>query len=252
MKCLFAALSLLWITEIASANAQTLEDRLRDQLRQTTEQLRQVQEGQASLQTRVTSAEGERDSLKKQVQALQAQTSRPRAAASDAELAALRQQVAVDRSALSQASTDVQAAQGERVRLQTLVSNQATMLAACRQKNEQLLKVSYEILDKFEHVDMWDTMNLAEPFVQDTRVNLEKIAQDYGDRIYDGKFDPRAVKLRTPQSNPAAVASPSAQPARQPAPAVPQPATPSTAPLSTTLPTQTAPTPDKQAASGQP
>jgi DNA repair exonuclease SbcCD ATPase subunit len=197
------------------AAAQSLEDRLRDQLRQTTEQLRQLQDGQAALQARATAAEAERDNLKKQVAALQAQVSHPQIKRNDAAMAALQSQVTRDKGALSQAASSVQEAQAEHERLQTTVTNQATMLSVCQQKNAQLLKISSDILDKFEHVDWWDDMNLAEPFVQDTRVNLQKVAQDYGDQIYDAKFDPRTVKLA-----PANAQKPANAPATQnPAPA---------------------------------
>jgi uncharacterized protein (DUF4415 family) len=178
--------------------AQSLEDRLRDQLRQTTEQLRQQQDGQAALQARATAAEAERDSLRKQVAVLQSQASHVPHSHNDAESQALQAQVAKDRDALSQAASSVHEAQAEHDRLQTTVTNQATMLTACQQKNATLLKISYDILDKFQHVDWWDDVNLAEPFVQDTRVNLQKVAQDLGDQIYDAKFDPRAVKLGGP------------------------------------------------------
>ncbi|HEX3943502.1 MAG TPA: hypothetical protein VHW69_05385 [Rhizomicrobium sp.] len=180
------------------AAAQSLEDRLRDQLRQTTEQLRQLQDTQTALQARATAAEAERDGLKKQLAALQAQVPHVQSKRNDAALEALQAQVAKDRDALSQAAGSVHEAQAEHDRLQTTVTNQATMLTACQQKNATLFKISYDILDKFQHVDWWDDMNLAEPFVQDTRVNLQKVAQDLGDQIYDAKFDPRAVKLGAP------------------------------------------------------
>jgi DNA repair exonuclease SbcCD ATPase subunit len=222
MRIGLAIFAALFLAMGATASfGQSLEDRLRDQLRQTTEQLRQLQDSQAALQARATAAEAERDNLKEQVVALQAQVTHPAHRENEAAVQSLQQQVTKDKDALAQASSSIHEAQADHDRLQTLVTNQATMLTACEQKNAQLLKVSYDILDKFEHVDWWDTLNLSEPFVQDSRVRLEQIAQNYGDQIYDGKFDPRGVK--TSSAKKPAVPAPT-QPTRAQPPSAPTPA----------------------------
>ncbi|MBV8800769.1 MAG: hypothetical protein JO208_13295 [Alphaproteobacteria bacterium] len=184
-----------WATASTAALGQTLEDRLRDQLRQTTEQLHQLQDGQTALQARASAAEAERDTLKKEVVGLKAQLAHARPSSSGPPPQVLVDQVARDKAALAQAAATVQEAQADHVRLQAIVTKQVTMLQVCQQKNQQLVSVSNDILDKFSHVDWWDALNLNEPFVRDSHLKLEQMAQDYGDQIYDGKFDPRAVKI---------------------------------------------------------
>lgn len=226
-RTLAISTTLIVVLGAASSFGQSLEDRLRDQLRQTTEQLRQIQDAQGALQQRATAAEAERDSLKKQFAALQAQAAHPAMHhEDDAALQSLQQEVAKDKDALAQASSSIQEAQADHTRLQTLVKAQAAVVSACQQKNAQLFKVSHDILDKFEHVDWWDTLNLSEPFVQDSRLRLEQIAQDYGDQIYDGKFDVRTVKLPASGKAAAQPSSKSVSPSSGSLPAAAQPAAP--------------------------
>jgi chromosome segregation ATPase len=216
MRHILLAIGLLLLgSQVASA--QSIEDRLRDQLRSTTQQLQQLQDNQASLQAAKAAAEQERDSLKKQVAALQAGAARAKGSVkAEQAQAALQEEVGKDKQALAQAADAVKQAQTDHDRLQAIVTNQATLLNACQAKNADLFKVSNDILDTFAKMDLSDAVGLNEPFIQDTRVQLENMVQDYGDRIYDGKYDPRTVKA--PPKEPASQqpgakqASPSAQP----------------------------------------
>ena len=182
-----------------TAFAQSIEDRLRDQLRQTTLQLREVQDGQAALQAQKTAAEQERDALKRQVTSLQAEVVQAKRGGGEAD--ALKQEVGKYRDALAQASQIAQQTQAERDKLHAAVTNKDASLTACEQKNADLLKVSREIVAKFEAMGAGDAVGLSEPFIQSSRVRLENMAQDYGDRIYDGQFDARMVKPRPAQSS---------------------------------------------------
>ncbi len=196
-----------------SVFGQSLEDRLRDQLRQTTEQLRQVQDGQSALQARAAAAEAERDTLKKDVANLKAQLARTSSNSSGPASQALGDQIAKDKAALAQAASSMQEAQADHGRLQATVTKQATMLQVCEQKNAQLVKISNDILDKFSNVGWWDALNLSEPFIRDSHLKLEQMAQDYGDQIYDGKFDPRGVKMPSTAATKATDTVPAATPA---------------------------------------
>ena len=180
------------------ASAQSIEDRLRDQLRQTTLQLREAQDAQASLQAQKAAAEQERDTLKKQVAALQGEVAHAKHGGNEAQV--LQQEVGKYKDQLAQATDAAKSAQADHDKLQGAVVGQAALLEACQQKNTQLLAVSNEILDTFERVDLNDVIGLNEPFVQSARVKLENMSQDFGDRIYDGKFDPRTVKMPKPAS----------------------------------------------------
>jgi hypothetical protein len=214
----FAIVTCLLAASSGGALGQSLEDRLRDQLRQTTDQLHQLQDSQAALQAQKTAAEQERDALKKQVAALQVQLSHKRVVRDTAPSQAFQQEIAKDKQALAQASSSIQEAQADHDRIEAAAKNQAALLSVCEQKNSQLFQVSNEILDRFGQIGVGDALKLSEPFAQQTRVQLEQMAQDYGDRIYDGKFDPRAVKVPAAPPQPASSKPPASKPTQAPVP----------------------------------
>jgi len=195
MRKVVLAVALLIGTSQA-ASAQSIEDRLRDQLRQTTLQLREAQDAQATLQAQKAAAEQERDALKKQVAELQGEVAHAKHGGNEAQV--LQQEVGRYKDQLAQATDAAKSAQADHDKLQGAVVGEAALLEACQQKNAQLITVANQILDTFERVDLNDVIGLNEPFVQSARVKLENMSQDFGDRIYDGKFDPRTVKMPKP------------------------------------------------------
>ena len=188
----------IWLVSSTAGVAQTLEDRLRDQLRQTTLQLREAQDGQAALRAQKAAAEQERDALKKQVAELQAEVGHAKRGRDESEVDALKQEVGKYKDVLAQASQAAQQSQAEQQKLVATATTKDAMLTACEQKNAGLLKVSREILAEFESTDVLDALGLSEPVTQLSRVELENLAQDFGDRVYEGKFDPRMVKTAPP------------------------------------------------------
>jgi chromosome segregation ATPase len=178
------------------ASAQSIEDRLREQLRATVVQLRQVQDDQAALQAQKTAAEQERDALKAQLAAAKAQLAHiPKVSAPSPELEA---ELAKYKDAYVQATGSAQQAQASHDKLQTDLAASQNLVSACEAKNTQLMKVGNEILDAYQHFDFGDAVGANEPFIGIKRVELENLAQDYGDRLYDGKFDPHAVRPPAP------------------------------------------------------
>jgi hypothetical protein len=174
------------------AAAQSIEDKLREQLRATVVQLRQIQDDQAALQAQKTAAEQERDALKAQLAAAKAQLAHiPK---SSGPSPALEAEVAKYKDAYAQAAGSAQQAQAGHDKLQADLTASQNVLNACETKNSQLIKVGNEILDSYQNFDFGDALGANEPFVGTERVELENLAQDYGDRLYDGKFDPRAVR----------------------------------------------------------
>ena len=166
---------------------------LRDRLRQVTLQLRQAQDDQATILAQKAQAEAERDSLKKQLAALQSELARARQNGQRANV--VEGDLARTKDALAQAASVAQKNQAERDKLQTAASNTQTVLEACEAKNTQLLVVSREILTAYENFDFIDSLSAREPFTRLKRVELENLAQSYRDRIDDGVFDPKAVPV---------------------------------------------------------
>ena len=98
------ALPLLLVPVLAGvASAQSSDDALRERLRQVTLQLRQVQDDQATLQAQKAAAEHERDDVKKQLAAAQAELAHTKHEGT--RVAAVQQDLARTLDALAQATS---------------------------------------------------------------------------------------------------------------------------------------------------
>jgi chromosome segregation ATPase len=184
---------LLPLLASSPASAQSLEDRLRDQLRSTLNELHALQDQQASLQAQKTTAEQERDALKAQLARTEAQLAHAGAsAATKAQTQALANEVAQYKTAAEQASGTAQQAQADRDKLQTALADAQKQVGICVEKNTRLLKLGNEILDAYQQFDVGEAIAANEPFVSIHRVELENMVQDFDDRLHEGKFDPHA------------------------------------------------------------
>ena len=203
----------------SQAQAQSLDDRLRAQLRIVTSQLNELQATQASLQAGKAAAERERDALKVKL-ASAGRTSRApqRSPAVDAQAAQLKDENAKlqqanqdanaelqkDKDALAKASADTQQLQGERDRAVRQASNTAQSLGVCASRNRKLVEIGREMADRYAKLSVADALARGEPFFGLKRVEMEKTAQDFGDQVYDNGADVRAPVAPGPASNPAA------------------------------------------------
>lgn len=218
------------ITHAQQPQGQSMEERLRAQLRVTTSQLQQAQNELAALKAgqatgapaaaSAAPAKSELEALKKDLAQSQAQLAAERHARSQVSAGTeqLRQQaqattekataqIAQYRSAYDELLKMARAAETERQRLATEAAMQRTALTQCEAKNAQLYAVGQEILRAYETVDLGSVLASRQPFAAQSRVKFEQIAQQYGDKLYEGKFDARAVN--TPTSG--ASASPATQ-----------------------------------------
>jgi len=196
MRKLFVLAVFVFPVFAGAASAQTLEDRIRQQLQATMTQLHQLQDDQASLQAEKAAAEKERDSLKAELAAAKAQLAK--AGKQSANAPEIEAEMAKFKDAYAQASDSAKQSQAERDKLQAAFSGAQTVLIACEAKNVQLYAVGKQILDAYARFDFGDAFGANEPFIGTKRVELDNLAQDYGDKLYDGKFDPRTVHAPTP------------------------------------------------------
>ncbi|MBL6749565.1 MAG: hypothetical protein ISP90_03550 [Nevskia sp.] len=189
----------------APAPAQTVEERLRDQLRQTTLQLRQALDDNADLK-------GKLDAQAQQAAAQQAQAeaAKPSAqqqqqlaalqrdlAASTQQAATLQQQLDAARQALAQWQKGYQdAAEAARTRgadakkFEAQFQDADTRLKACSADNASLVDISNELLQRYKSKGLWGAIADAEPVTGLHRVELEKAAQAYHGRIVDATVAP--------------------------------------------------------------
>lgn len=198
----------------ASAHAQqseSIEERLRTQLRLTTSQLQAAQNELAALKAGQpesvagpAAASGEVADLKKQLAQAKAdlETERRARSRADAGTEQLQQQaqdlaeranaqIAQYRSSYDQLLGMARAAESERQRLAADATAQRTAIQQCEAKNQQLYAVGQEILRAYETVDFGDVLSSRQPFAAKARVKYEEIAQQYGDKLYEGRFDAR-------------------------------------------------------------
>jgi DNA repair exonuclease SbcCD ATPase subunit len=192
------------------AGAQSIEDRLRSQLRSTTEQLHELQDGQAQLQAQLTSAQQDRDKAQadlKQAQAALAEAKGQSGAAAQAEhaLTAERASHAKDSAELAKTRSDFESLLAQS-RTSEAAARESTAqlkvrdaaLQTCEAKNARLYDLGHQILDAYEHVGLGTFFKSREPFAQATRVKYDQIAQDFGDKLYDDKFNPDARQAAAP------------------------------------------------------
>ncbi|MET3179222.1 UNVERIFIED_ORG: chromosome segregation ATPase [Variovorax guangxiensis] len=212
---------------------QSMEERLRAQLRATTTQLQQVQNELAALKAgqqqqpaaqtgAAAPAKPELDALKKELSQTQAQLAAERQAreAASAGSQQLRQQaqaasdkataqVAQYRNAYDELLKMARTSEAERQRLVTDAATHRTAIAQCEAKNTQLYALGQEILRAYETMDVGTVLASRQPFAAQSRVKYEQIAQQYGDKLYESKFDVRAVAAPAPAA-PTAAGAPAA------------------------------------------
>ena len=171
----------------ASADADT-ESRLREALRATTEQLRQTEAENASLKA------------KQSIQPAPAsttETGHPAVGAYKQTIAELRRRLSNSEAEAAKskaAYAEIVAAQtkknAEQAKLEVLTKADKERGEVCRAKNQKLIAIANEILDRYQNVGFAGVLSAKEPFVGSKRVELQNEAQDYLDKLRDNEVRP--------------------------------------------------------------
>ena len=195
---------------------QSMEERLRAELRNVTAQLQQTRGELDVLKAKGTpaakaapaaAAAAASDGLKKELARSQSQLAQERAqreklSEQQQRSTAAAQEAAASLAQYRQASEKLTATgkqlEAERARLDGEVTAQRGALARCESKNAQLYAAGQDILQAYEGLGVLDVMKARQPFAAQSRVKLEQIAQQYGDQLYQGRFDARQTE--TPAS----------------------------------------------------
>lgn len=201
---------------LAGAQSTEGEARLRAQLRDSTLQLRQAQDENASLRAH-------QQELEQQLKAGGAAPTKGRDTDTSALRKALAQrderlsdlqeqlieaQVQLKRSQESSARTDgeLRTSTGEVAQLRSqLQERQAAyerlqeQLRLSEDKNRELVNISGELLSAYEGKGVWSTLTDAEPLTQIHRVRLQTLAQDYQIKIKDRTLAAPAPQAPTPR-----------------------------------------------------
>ena len=187
----------------AADEAADVEAKLRESLRATMLQLRDVQGQVANLQAAQIAADNKVKDLEGQVQTLTKQSADDRAVSAktiselqaqlfgrDDELAQLRPVIERWKKAHTEAvvaarATEVKRAKWENdaILLQRKVEDQ-------QRKNAAMFKLGNEILVRYEKFSLGDALTAREPFVGITRTKFQTLIQDYSDQLADQKIKP--------------------------------------------------------------
>lgn len=190
----------------ALAQQPSMEERLRVQLRATTTQLQQAQAQLAQLQAGGGANAPASDASKKELADLRTQLDAERARTrqlSEGSAAAHREaqtvadkantQITQLRAAYDELLRRARTSEAERQKLATASTAQQNAMQQCEAKNAKLYAVGQEVLNAYESMDVSTVIAARQPFATKSRVKYEQIAQEYGDKLYEGRFDPRAV-----------------------------------------------------------
>jgi chromosome segregation ATPase len=213
--------SSLLLARTASAGDASEADRLREELRSTVMQLRELQDQQAAAKATAApppTASPDAAALKARLAATQARLLAAQHAASDAEAAradldkakadltalqttAAATQAELDRfkAAFNQAADQARATSAERDQLRAQLATETTIAQACLAKNQRLTAFAEGLLDRYDHITLGEKLMAREPVFGFSRVHLENIAQEREDAIRAAHCDPR-VDSRPPKS----------------------------------------------------
>ncbi|CAB3892710.1 hypothetical protein LMG1861_03891 [Achromobacter piechaudii] len=183
------------------ARAESMEERLRAQLRITTQQLQQLQSEQAQSNAAKVAAETQRDAAQKELESLRAQLAKSRGQAeklaeqqdavresAQTQVAATQAQLGKFKSAYDELLAMARAKEAERLALARTVALRDEEIKTCVARNRQMYEAGKEILHAYEGISTGDILAIRQPFAGKARVQFEEQAQAYGDKLYDAQI----------------------------------------------------------------
>lgn len=197
-KLVLSVFVMVWASQ---SMADPVVDRMRDQLRQTVTQMRQLEDENLALKAKLANASAAPAApvVKVVTKDNSAELLKLRANAQREQERASALQKKVDE--LSQQNQQLQAyitqVKGVLANQQqsVLVLNEKTTLAEkkqklCEQSNQALVDMSQEILKKYQQQNLWQAMRKHEPLLGLYQVKIENILQDYQQKIADADVSP--------------------------------------------------------------
>ncbi|NNA56332.1 DNA repair protein [Pseudomonas koreensis] len=184
------------------ASAEGMEERLRSQLRSTTQQLQALQSQQAQASAAQLAAQNEAKAAQAQIKQLTAELAKAKGVAeqladqqqnlhsqAQAQVAASNEQVGKFKKAYDELLVMARAKEAERSKLQAQLAERDTQVQQCSVKNQQMYGVAKQILTAYENIDVAEVMKIRQPFAGSARVKFDELAQGFGDELYKTQFD---------------------------------------------------------------
>ena len=201
MNTRFLALG-LGLLIATGASAEGMEERLRTQLRSTTQQLQALQSQQAQASAAQLAAQNEARAAQAQIRQLTAELAKAKGLAeqlagqqqslhsqAQAQVAASNEQTGKFKKAYDELLVMARAKEAERSKLQAQLTERDTQVQQCSVKNQQMYGVAKQILTAYENIDVAEVMKIRQPFAGSARVKFDELAQGFGDELYKTQFD---------------------------------------------------------------
>lgn len=201
MKSRFVLLG-LGLLIATGANAEGMEERLRTQLRSTTQQLQALQSQQAQASAAQLAAQNEAKAAQAQIKQLTAELAKAQGLAeqlagqqqslhsqAQAQVAASVEQTGKFKKAYDELLVMARGKEAERAKLEAQLTERDTQVQQCSAKNQQMYGVAKQILTAYENIDVAEVMKIRQPFAGSARVKFDELAQGLGDELYKTQFD---------------------------------------------------------------
>ncbi|UST61355.1 DNA repair protein [Pseudomonas moraviensis] len=201
MNTRFLALG-LGLLIASGASAEGMEERLRTQLRSTTQQLQALQSQQAQASAAQLAAQNEAKAAQAQIKQLTAELAKAKGLAeqlagqqqslhsqAQAQVAASAEQTGKFKKAYDDLLVLARGKEAERSKLQAQLAERDTQVQQCSVKNQQMYGVAKQILTAYENIDVAEVMKIRQPFAGSARVKFDELAQGFGDELYKTQFD---------------------------------------------------------------
>lgn len=201
MNTRFLALG-LGLLIATGANGEGMEERLRTQLRSTTQQLQALQSQQAQASAAQLAAQKEAKAAQAQIKQLTAELAKAKGLAeqlagqqqslhsqAQAQVAASAEQTGKFKKAYDELLVLARGKEAERSKLQAQLAERDTQVQQCSAKNQQMYGVAKQILTAYENIDVAEVMKIRQPFAGSARVKFDELAQGFGDELYKTQFD---------------------------------------------------------------
>ncbi len=201
MNTRFLALG-LGLLIATGANGEGMEERLRTQLRSTTQQLQALQSQQAQASAAQLAAQNEAKAAQAQIKLLTAELAKAKGLAeqlagqqqslhsqAQAQVAASAEQTGKFKKAYDELLVLARGKEAERAKLQAQLAERDTQVQQCSAKNQQMYGVAKQILTAYENIDVAEVMKIRQPFAGSARVKFDELAQGFGDELYKTQFD---------------------------------------------------------------
>jgi hypothetical protein len=189
------ALAVAAVLTAAGARAQSETDRLREALRGLTAQARALEDQRAVLLAKQVESDRERERLRRENDALKKQIKESEQAYRQAvdefnqRLEERNETLEKWKGAYAEAADVARTKDAERAKFEAEANSFKASSKACAVRNMALVKVSNEILQRYDDVTIGDILVAREPLTGIRRVEIQNMLQDYRDKVLEQKIE---------------------------------------------------------------